>query len=205
MSSLENTDKKYFELYKEGIVKKYKLLVVASLLFFQMCQAVDVHYLDSNDDLGALQEIGKDAGFVMFYLNDPYSGLLDFEHTGNDEYNQHFDGYYSMNIGIYFSNEYELETFDIIMKDIETNNSIKEDYVYCENKIQIERYSSVNEIIRLRKKYNKIDFDILYKKEKMKNVKRVLITINYVFNQRGKLIQGEFKKELHRKSRFKLG
>jgi len=186
-------------------MKRYRFLILLSLFFLQMCNAEDVYYLDEEAKDGCLKILENDLGISIIYLYDTNSGLLNLDDTGNEEYKKSFDGYYSLCFGISCPENYRIESFEISLIDIKTNSLIKEDFVIYGRDVPVEKYQSVAELIKIKKRHLNYDFHVLYKKEKMNNVKDALITIKYVFNRRGKLIQGEFKKEIYRKSRFKLG
>jgi len=186
-------------------VKKYKLLVLASLLFLQMCKVVNGYYTDEEGEYYISYEFEDKSGFFVDYLVDRSSGLLNFDHTGREVYDRYFDGCYSFHLGIRWSNPYKIAYFNILLTDVETNEILKEDFIVFGHEIPVEIYPSIERLLYEKKDKSGITFNILYKKEKIENIKNIHLTIKYAFYRNGELVEGEITKKLHRKSRFKLG
>ena len=170
-----------------------------------MCNAEDVYYVDKEGGIYYLENLDEKIRFSILYLNDVNSGLLNLEHSGNDEYKEHLNGYFSLHVRVIMPDVYKLEYFDILLTDIETGNLIIEDGSILGHNMPVEKYLSVKDIVVSMKDKGSFEFEVLFKKEKIKDIKSALINVKYKFIRKGKMLEGEFKKEIYRKSKFKLG
>ncbi|MBP8083590.1 MAG: hypothetical protein KAZ87_10365 [Spirochaetes bacterium] len=186
-------------------MRGYRFILLSSLVFLQMCRVVNGYYTDEDGNRYISHKFEDRSGFSLHYFYDNSSGLLNLDHTDREEYDQYFDGYYSSSVNIYCSDIYKIAYFKLFLTDVETNGIINEDLIIFGDDIPVEKYYSIDRLINEKTDKTGISFNVLYKKEKIENLKKILIKIQYAFYRNGELIEGEYKKVIYRKSRFKLG
>lgn len=175
------------------------IIVIISTIFTSCC-SLQKYYSDENDEVYFTESSENTFNFVLNYPEYAFdnSSLMN---PGNEKYFKLLEGKYYYQIAFGIENNYKLESLNVIILNSKKEEIINEDgMLYVENQTHV--YTSFEEVIKNGVPDRGIVVHVFFSKEKLEDVKSIIIKCSLVLSKDKELKQFEFIKKVSSKYRL---